>query len=556
MPTDIEIAQSAKMRPIVDVAADLGIGPEDLILHGPHIAKVRLGVVDRARKHRRAKLVLVTATTPTKHGEGKTLTTVTLGQAANRLGTKAVITLREPSLGPVFGVKGGAAGGGRSQVLPMEDINLHFTGDLHAVTAANNLIAAMMDAHIFHGNALNIDPRSVNFARCMDMNDRQLRSIVDGLGGPKDGVPREDTFVITAASEVMAILCMTEGVRDLKERLQQILVAFNRARDPVWAKDLKAEGACTILLKDALLPNLVQTLEGTPAFVHGGPFGNIAHGHNTILSDRLALGTSDVVFTEAGFAADLGAEKFVDLVCRQSGYAPDAAVLVTTVRAMKHHGGVKEKAIKEENLKALEAGLPNLDAHIRILNTLGIPPVVAVNRFGADTTRELDAIVEHCQDEGVRSAVHTGYLDGGKGGTGLAKLVLEASSHSAHTMQFAYKADDLFEEKVAKIATEVYGAEGVNFVESSKDDLKLMESADLAHLPVCVAKTQMSLTDDERVLGAPEHWTLRIRGIRASAGAGYLVALAGEMMRMPGLGADPAAVHMDIDEAGKITGLF
>ncbi len=556
MPTDIEIAQSAKMRPIVDVAADLGIGPEDLVLHGPHIAKVRLDVVERAKKSRRAKLVLVTATTPTKHGEGKTLTTVTLGQAVNRLGTKGIITLREPSLGPVFGVKGGAAGGGRAQVLPMEDINLHFTGDIHAVTAANNLIAAMMDAHVFHGNELDIDTGRVNFARCMDMNDRQLRAIVDGLGGPKNGVPREDTFVITAASEVMAILCMTEGVRDLKERLRRILVAFNRKGKPVWAKDLKSDGACAILLKDALMPNLVQTLEGTPAFVHGGPFGNIAHGHNTIIADRLALGSGDLVLTEAGFASDLGGEKFVDIVCRQSGYAPDAAVLVTTVRAMKHHGGVKEKAIKEEDLKALEAGLPNLDAHLRILKTLGLTPVVAVNRFAADTQREIDALVEHCQDAGVRAAPHTGYMDGGKGGTELAKLVLDAASHSAGSLRYVYRLEDDFEEKVAKLATEIYGAAGVNFVNSAKEDMKLMEDAGLANLPVCVAKTQMSLTDDEKTLGAPTDWTLKIRGVRASTGAGYLVALAGEMMRMPGLGAEPAAVHMDIDEKGTIKGLF
>ncbi len=556
MPTDIEIAQSAKMRPIVDVAADLGIGPEDLVLHGPHIAKVRLGVVDRVKKHPRAKLVLVTATTPTKHGEGKTLTTVTLGQAANRLGTKTVITLREPSLGPVFGVKGGAAGGGHAQVLPMEDINLHFTGDIHAVTAANNLIAAMMDAHVFHGNELDVDPGRVNFARCMDMNDRQLRAIVDGLGGPKNGVPREDGFVITAASEVMAILCMTEGVRDLKERLRRVLVAFNRKGGPVWAKDLKSEGACAILLKDALMPNLVQTLEGTPAFVHGGPFGNIAHGHNSIVSDRLALGSSDLVVTEAGFASDLGAEKFVDIVCRQSGYAPDAAVLVTTIRAMKHHGGVKEKLIKEENLKALEAGLPNLDAHVRILKSLGITPVVAVNRFVADTEKEIDRIVDHCQGLGVRSAPHTGYMDGGKGGLELAKLVVEAANHSSKSMRFVYKADDPFEEKVTKLATQVYGAQGVDFVNSAKDDMTLMENAGLADLPVCVAKTQMSITDDERVRGAPTDWTLKIRGVRASSGAGYLVALAGEMMRMPGLGAEPAAVHMDIDEKGIIKGLF
>ena len=556
MPTDIEIAQTAKMRPIVDVAADLGIGPEDLVLHGPHIAKVRLGVVERVKKHPRAKLVLVTATTPTKHGEGKTLTTVTLGQAANRLGTKAVITLREPSLGPVFGVKGGAAGGGHAQVLPMEDINLHFTGDIHAVTAANNLIAAMMDAHAFHGNELGIDPGRVNFARCMDMNDRQLRAIVDGLGGPKNGVPRQDEFVITAASEVMAILCMTEGVKDLKERLRRILVAFNHKGAPVWAKDLKADGACAILLKDALMPNLVQTLEGTPAFVHGGPFGNIAHGHNTILSDRLALGSTDMVFTEAGFASDLGAEKFVDLVCRQAGYAPNAAVLVTTVRAMKHHGGVREKAIKEENLKALEAGLPNLDAHVRILKTIGITPVVAVNRFVTDTQREVDAVVEHAQELGVRAAPHTGYADGGKGGAELAKLVIEAANRSPASLRFVYKADDPFEEKVAKIATQVYGADGVDFVNSAKDDMKLVENAGVADLPVCVAKTQMSLTDDEHALGAPKGWTLKIRGVRVSSGAGYLVALAGEMMRMPGLGAEPAAVHMDIDEKGIIQGLF
>ncbi len=556
MPTDIEIAQTAKMRPIVDVAADLGIGQEDLVLHGPHIAKVRLGVVERIKKHPRAKLVLVTATTPTKHGEGKTLTTVTLGQAANKLGTKAVITLREPSLGPVFGVKGGAAGGGHAQVLPMEDINLHFTGDIHAVTAANNLIAAMMDAHVFHGNMLNIDPGHVNFARCMDMNDRQLRAIVDGLGGPKNGVPREDGFVITAASEVMAILCMTEGVRDLKERLRRILVAFNRKGGPVWAKQLAADGACAILLKDALMPNLVQTLEGTPAFVHGGPFGNIAHGHNTIIADRLALGSAEMVFTEAGFASDLGAEKFVNLVCRQSGYAPDAAVLVTTVRAMKHHGGVKEKAIKEENLKALEAGLPNLDAHLQILKTLGLTPVVAVNRFAADTQREIDTLVEHCQGLGVRAAPHTGYMDGGQGGVELAKLVLDAANRSSTHMRFIYKDSDPFEEKVDKLATEIYGADGVEFVNSAKDDLKLVENAGVANLPVCVAKTQMSLTDDDRKLGAPKGWTLKIRGVRVSSGAGYLVALAGEMMRMPGLGAEPAAIHMDIDEKGIIKGLF
>ncbi len=556
MPTDIEIAQSAKMRPIVDVAADLGIGPEDLVLHGPHIAKVRLGAVERAKKHPRARLVLVTATTPTKYGEGKTLTTVGLGQAMKRNGEKSVITLREPSLGPVFGVKGGAAGGGRAQVVPMEDINLHFTGDIHAVTAANNLIAAMMDAHIFHGNGLDIHPGFVNFRRCLDMNDRQLRAIVDGLGGYKNGVPREDGFVITAASEVMAILCLAEGMTDLKERLARTVVAFNRNGGPVTAGELHAVGAAAILLKDALMPNLVQTLEGTPAFVHGGPFGNIAHGHNSILADRLALGTGRMVLTEAGFGADLGAEKFVDIVTRNRGYVPSVAVLVTTVRAMKHHGGAKYKDLTQENLKAVEAGFPNLDAHIGILHKLGVPTVVAVNRFASDTDREIDAVVEHALGEKVHAAPHTAYVNGGKGAEELAKLVVEADKTSPQSTRLVYDDADPFEEKVAKIATELYGADGINLDAEAKEDLKHMENAGLAELPVCIAKTQMSLSDDERLLGAPKGWILRIRGVRASAGAGFLVALAGDIMRMPGLGAEPAAVHMDIDEKGTITGLF
>jgi formate--tetrahydrofolate ligase len=556
MPTDIEIAQSAKMRPIVDVAADLGIGPEDLVLHGPHIAKVRLAAVERAKKHPQARLVLVTATTPTKFGEGKTLTTVGLGQAMQHLRVKSAITLREPSLGPVFGVKGGAAGGGRAQVVPMEDINLHFTGDIHAVTAANNLIAAMMDASMFHGNGFDIHPGYVNFKRCLDMNDRQLRAIVDGLGGPKNGVPREDGFVITAASEVMATLCLAEGLADLKERIARTVVAFSRKGEPVTAGDLRAVGAAAILLKDALMPNLVQTLEGTPALVHGGPFGNIAHGHNSILADRLALGTGGTVLTEAGFGADLGAEKFVDIVTRHRGYVPSVAVLVTTARALKHHGGAKYKDLTQENLKALEAGFPNLDAHLGILGELGVPAVVAVNRFASDTDREVDAIVEHCQDEKAKATAHTAYMDGGKGAVELAKLVLEEVKTSPTSTRLVYTDEDPFEEKVARIATELYGADGINLDAEAKDDLARMENAGLAHLPVCVAKTQMSLSDDERLLGAPKGWILRIRGVRASAGAGFLVALAGDIMRMPGLGAEPAAVHMDIDEKGTITGLF
>src|SRR5213596_1307760 len=403
MVADIEIAQRAKMRPILDVAADIGLGKDDLVLKSESIAKVRLAAVDRARKARQGKLVLVTGTTPTRYGEGKTLTTVGLGQALNRIGTKAIIAVREPSLGPVFGTKGGATGGGHSQVLPMEEINLHFTGDIHAVGAANNLIAAVMDAHLFHGNVLDLDPTRVLFPRCLDMNDRQLRNIVTGLGGPKHGVPREDGFIITAASEVMAILCLTEGIKDLKERLERIVVAWDRREHPVRVGDLTMQGAAAIFLKDALMPNLVQTLEGTPAFVHGSPFANIAHGHSSVLADRLALGLGDIVVAEAGFGADLGAEKFVDLVCRESGLRPDAAVLVVSIRALKHHGGAKKKDLALEDLKGLKAGMVNLDAHVRILQTLGMTLVVAVNRFMADTDREVDAVVDHCKDLGVRA---------------------------------------------------------------------------------------------------------------------------------------------------------
>ena len=556
MTTDIEIAQSATMRPIVDVAADLGLGRESLVLHGDHIAKVRMSAIDRASQARAGKLVLVTGTTPTRHGEGKTVTTVGLGQALNRLGRKAAITLREPSLGPVFGTKGGAAGGGRSQVLPMEDINLHFTGDIHAVTAANNLIAAVLDAHVFHGDELDIDPTRVLFPRCEDMNDRQLRNIVVGLGGPKHGVPREDGFIITAASEIMAILCLTSGLGDLKERLKRILVAFDRRGGAVQVEDLYVHGAAAILLKDALMPNLVQTLEGTPALVHGGPFANIAHGHNTVLADRLALGSADLVATEAGFGADLGGEKFVDLVCRQSGLVPDAAVIVASVRALKHHGGAKRKDLETESLGLLEAGFPNLDAHIRIVQRLGVTPVVAVNRFPSDTDREVDAVVEHAQDLGVRSASHTAYRDGGQGVEELARLVLDAADHSAHAVRFVYKDEHPFQEKVARIATEIYGAANVKYDAAALDDLERLANAGLDGLPVCIAKTQLSLTDDENVRGAPTGWTLQVRNVRASAGAGFLVVVCGEMMRMPGLGAEPAALGMDIDADGRIKGLF
>ena len=556
MVADLEVAQAATMRPIADVAADLGLADEDLVLKSPFIAKVKLSAVDRARKGRQGKFVLVTGTTPTRYGEGKTLTTVGLGQALNRLGTRGVVAVREPSLGPVFGTKGGATGGGQSQVLPMEEINLHFTGDIHAVGAANNLIAAVLDAHVFHGNELNIDPTRVLFPRCLDMNDRQLRNIVTGLGGPKHGVPREDGFVITAASEVMAILCLAEGIADLKERSERIVVAFDRGQRPVRAGDLSVQGAAAILLKDALMPNLVQTLEGTPALVHGGPFANIAHGHNTVLADRLGLGLGDLVVSEAGFGADLGAEKFVDLVCRESGLRPDAAVLVVSVRALKHHGGVKKRDLGTENPKALEAGMANLDAHIRILQTLGLTPVVGVNRFAADTEREIDAVVDHCEDLKVRAAPHSLHEDGGAGGETLARLVLDATRSSPGGIRFVYKDEDPFEEKVAKVATSIYGAAGVKYDAAALEDLGRLREAGLDGLPVCIAKTQLSLTDDERALGAPTGWTLQVRGIRPSAGAGFLVVLAGDIMRMPGLGEEPAALAMDVDERGNIKGLF
>src|SRR6267143_1178520 len=556
MVTDIELAQNTKMRPIVDVAADLGLERADLDVKGDYIAKVHLAAVDRAREARQGKLVLVTGTTPTRYGEGKTLTTVALGEALNRIGTKAIVAVREPSLGPVFGTKGGATGGGQAQILPMEDINLHFTGDIHAVGAANNLIAAVLDAHIFHGNELNIDPTRVQFARCLDMNDRQLRNIVTGLGGPKHGVPREDGFVITAASEVMAILCLAEGIPDLKARLERIVVAFDHEQKPAKVGDLTVHGAAALLLKDALMPNLVQTSEGTPAFVHGGPFANIAHGHNSVLADRVGLGLGDVVVAEAGFGADLGAEKFVDLVCRQSGLRPDAAVLVASVRALKHHGGAKRKELTLENPKALAAGMVNLDAHVRILKTLGLTPVVGVNRFVSDTDREVDAIVDHCKDLGVRAATHTCHEDGGAGGEALARLVLDATAGATKALRFVYRDEDLFEEKVAKVATSIYGAADVKYDAAALEDLARLRDADLDQLPICIAKTQLSLSDDERALGAPTGWTLQVRGIRPSAGAGFLVVLAGDVMRMPGLGEEPAALSMDIDDNGRIKGLF
>jgi len=556
MRADIEIAQAAAMRPIVDVAADVGLSREDLVVRGEHVAKVRADAVARVRSGRRGRLVLVTGTTPTRFGEGKTLTSVGLGQALWRLGTKAVVAIREPSLGPVFGTKGGAAGGGYSQVLPMEEINLHFTGDIHAVTAANNLIAAVLDAHVFHGNELDVDPTRVLFPRCLDMNDRQIRNIVIGLGGKKHGVPREDGFIITAASEIMAVLCLADGVRDLRERVARIVVAYDRGERPVAVRDLTLEGAVTILLRDALMPNLVQTLEGTPALVHGGPFANIAHGHSSVLADRLGLGVADLVVTEAGFGSDLGAEKFVDIVCRQSGLCPDAAVLVASARALKREGGARRRALETEDLAALERGFANLDAHLRILGTLGLRAVVGVNRFPSDTDRELAAIVEHCQDQGVKAAPQTMFAEGGRGGTELATLVLDAAKGGPCALRPVYRDEDPFEEKVAKVATGIYGAGEVKYDAAALEDLERLRTAGLDGLPVCIAKTQLSLSDDENLRGAPTGWVLEVRGIRASAGAGFLVVIAGDIVRMPGLGAEPAALSMDIDDEGRIKGLF
>lgn len=556
MLSDIEIAQASRMRPILEVAAAVGLPREDLILKGDHIAKVRLAAVERARKNRQGKLVLVTGTTPTRLGEGKTLTSVGLGQAFWRLGMKGITAIREPSLGPVFGTKGGAAGGGYSQVLPMEDINLHFTGDIHAVTAANNLIAAVLDAHVFHGNELDVDPTRIVFPRCMDMNDRQLRNVVIGLGGKRHGVPREDQFIITAASEIMAILCLSEGIRDLKERLARIVVALDRNERPVSVRDLTLEGAATILLKDALMPNLVQTTEGTPALVHGGPFANIAHGHSSVLADRLGLGMGDVVVTEAGFGAELGAEKFVDIVCRQSGLCPDAGVVVASLRSLKREGGAKRREQDVENLAAVGRGFANLDAHLRIAQRLGLRPVVAVNRFPTDTDREVAAVVEHCDDLRVPAASHTMCADGGRGGEALANLVLRTAANGPCALRMVYRDEDPLEEKVAKVATELYGAGGVKYDADALEDVERLRNAELDRLPVCIAKTQLSISDDEALRGAPTGWTLEVRNVRVSAGAGFLVVIAGDIVRMPGLGKDPAALRMDIDETGRITGLF
>lgn len=555
--SDIEIAQQADMKPISEIAAKLGIEEGYIESYGRHKAKIDYRLIKDMENVPDGRLILVTAINPTPAGEGKTTTTVGLGDALNALGKKAMIAIREPSLGPVFGVKGGAAGGGYSQVVPMEDINLHFTGDIHAIGAANNLLAAMIDNHIHQGNQLDIDTRRIVWRRALDMNDRQLRHIVNGLGGRGNGVPREDGFDITVASEVMAILCLSENIKDLKERLSRVIVAYNRKGEPVTAGQLKAHGAMAALLKDALKPNLVQTLENNPAFIHGGPFANIAHGCNSIIATKMALKLCDYVVTEAGFGADLGAEKFIDIKCRKSGLVPDAVVIVASIRALKHHGGVSKDKLSEENMEALKRGIPNLLKHVEnITLKFGLPAVVAINRFPTDTEREIELIREECSRYGVEVALSEVWAKGGKGGLELAEKVLNLIERGDKNFRFIYTEEDPIKDKIEKICREVYGARGVEFSSSASKKIKQAENMGYGNLPVCMAKTQYSLSDNPKLLGRPEDFVISVRDVRISAGAGFIVALTGDIMTMPGLPKTPAAESIDIDEQGRITGLF
>ena len=555
MKTDIEIAQAAEMLPIAQIARQVGLDEDKLEYYGKYKAKVdTLALRDAPRK---GKLILVTAINPTPAGEGKTTTSVGLGDALHRLGKKAVLALREPSLGPVFGVKGGAAGGGYAQVVPMEDINLHFTGDFHAIGAANNLLSAMLDNHIQQGNALDIDVRRITWKRCVDMNDRQLRNIVCGLGGKVNGVPREDGFDITVASEIMAVLCLASDLMDLKARLGRMVVAYNRAGDPVYCSDLKAQGAMTALLKDAIRPNLVQTLEHTPAFIHGGPFANIAHGCNSVSATDTALKLGDYVVTEAGFGADLGAEKFLDIKCRAAGLTPDAVVIVATVRALKHHGGCAKAELGKENLPALEKGLPNLLKHLEnITKVYGLPAVVAINQFDSDTEAEIAMIRTACERYGVRVALSQVWGKGGAGGEELAREVLRIIDEEKPSFRFAYESDAPLTEKIEAVAKKVYGADGVDYTPAAAKELQRLTELGYGGLPVCMAKTQYSLSDDAGKLGAPSGFRIKVQKVKVSAGAGFVVVLTGDIMTMPGLPKVPAAENIDVDENGVITGLF
>ena len=555
MKSDIEIAQSAEMLPISEIANRLGVQPEELAPYGRYKAKLSEEIFSRLSGRPDGKLVLVTAINPTPAGEGKTTTTVGLGQAMEKIGKKAIIALREPSLGPVFGIKGGAAGGGYAQVVPMEDINLHFTGDMHAITAANNLLCALIDNHLQQGNELGIDPRRILFKRCLDMNDRALRNVIVGLGGKVNGVPREDGFLITVASEVMAILCLASDLEDLKKRLGEILVAYTYGNQPVYARDLHASGAMTALLKDALKPNLVQTLENTPALMHGGPFANIAHGCNSVRATRLALKLADYTITEAGFGSDLGAEKFFDIKCRYAGLAPSAVVLVATMRALKYNGGVPKAQTGEPNVEALKRGLPNLAKHVENMQKYGVPVVVAINRFLTDSDEEVKLLSDFCAQTGCRFALSEVFAKGGEGGVELAKAVVEACEQPSQ-FRLLYDIDLPVKEKIAEIATEIYGADGVNYTAAAEKRLAEIEALGKAGLPVCMAKTQYSLSDDPSRLGRPAGFTITVKDLRLSAGAGFIVALTGDIMTMPGLPKAPAARQIDVDAAGQISGLF
>ena len=556
MKTDIQIAQEATMLPIKDVAASIGIKEDDLELYGKYKAKISDELINRTKKNPDGKLILVTAINPTPAGEGKTTTSVGLGEAFGRLGKKALIALREPSLGPCFGIKGGAAGGGYAQVVPMEDLNLHFTGDFHAITSANNLLAALLDNHIQQGNELGIDPRQIVWKRCMDMNDRVLRNIVVGLGSKMDGMVREDHFVITVASEIMAILCLADDMADLKKRLGRIIVAYTFDGKPVTADDLQATGSMAALLKDALKPNLIQTLEHTPAIVHGGPFANIAHGCNSVRATKTALKLADYVITEAGFGADLGAEKFFDIKCRIAGLKPDAVVLVATIRALKYNGGVPKDELSSENLDALKAGIVNLEKHIENLHKFGVPVVVTLNSFVTDTKAETDFVEQFCKERGCEFALSEVWEKGGEGGIDLANKVLETIEHKESNFKVLYDDSLSLKEKIETVAKEIYGADGVTYSPAAERELKRITDLGMGDFPVCMAKTQYSLSDDAKKLGRPSGFKINVREVYASAGAGFVVAVNGSIMTMPGLSKKPAAYGIDVDDNGVITGLF
>lgn len=556
MKTDIQIAQEATMLPIKDVAAFIGIKEDDLELYGKYKAKISDELINRTKKNPDGKLILVTAINPTPAGEGKTTTSVGLGEAFGRLGKKALIALREPSLGPCFGIKGGAAGGGYAQVVPMEDLNLHFTGDFHAITSANNLLAALLDNHIQQGNELGIDPRQIVWKRCMDMNDRVLRNIVVGLGSKMDGMVREDHFVITVASEIMAILCLADDMADLKKRLGRIIVAYTFDGKPVTADDLQATGSMAALLKDALKPNLIQTLEHTPAIVHGGPFANIAHGCNSVRATKTALKLADYVITEAGFGADLGAEKFFDIKCRMAGLKPDAVVLVATIRALKYNGGVPKDELSSENLDALKAGIVNLEKHIENLHKFGVPVVVTLNSFVTDTKAETDFVEQFCKERGCEFALSEVWEKGGEGGIDLANKVLETIEHKESNFKVLYDDSLSLKEKIETVAKEIYGADGVTYSPAAERELKRITDLGMGDFPVCMAKTQYSLSDDAKKLGRPSGFKINVREVYASAGAGFVVAVNGSIMTMPGLSKKPAAYGIDVDDNGVITGLF